>query len=104
MGAALVLFGVFQQCLCPLPFTQLIMDVCGGTIQLFLALTYVIWFTGLCKEEDHTCVYGNTGGTYLLLTQLFWLTAALFTRCMRPGRSERRKERQEQEQEDKDKK
>jgi len=92
-GATLLVFGFFKQCLCELPCSQSIMDVCGGTIQIFLALTYVIWHTGLCREDDNICNFGSTGGSYLILTQLFWLTAAIFTRCMRPGRSERRKER-----------
>jgi len=91
-GATLLVFGFFKQCLCELPCSQIVMDVCGGTIQIFLALTYVIWHTALCREEGNVCSFGSTGGSYLILTQVFWLLAAIFTRCMRPGRSERRKE------------
>ena len=85
-GVVLLFFGFFKQCLCPLPCTQPIMDISGGTVQIFLALVYVIWHTGLC--DDNYCTYGE-GTTYLILTQIFWLTAWMFTRCMRPGRKER---------------
>merc|ERR1712238_550260 len=72
-GATLLVFGFFQQCLCELPCSQTIMDVCGGTIQIFLALTYVVWHTSLCRESDNRCSFGSTGGSYLILTQIFWL-------------------------------
>jgi hypothetical protein len=88
-GACLLLFGVFKQCLCPLPGTQLVMDVSGGIVQIMLALVYVIWATEACNVFQ--CTFGN-GGTYLVLTQLFWMLAACFTRWMRPGRYERRDE------------
>jgi hypothetical protein len=88
-GAILLVFGFFQQCLCPLPCTQLLMDVSGGLVQLMLALVYVIWATDACGVFQ--CSFG-VGGTYLVLTQVFWLLAACLTRFMRPGRYERRDE------------
>ncbi|KAG7351668.1 hypothetical protein IV203_007716 [Nitzschia inconspicua] len=81
------------RCLRPLPCTQRIMDVCGGLGQLFLGLVYVVWLTEACNQ--YQCTFG-TGGTYLILTQVFWMAAASFTRCMRPGRYERRDEIQAQ--------
>jgi hypothetical protein len=39
-GATLLVFGFFKQYLCPLPCcSQIIVDICVGTIQIFLALT-----------------------------------------------------------------
>lgn len=88
-GAVLLLFGVFKQCLCPLPCTQLIMDISGSMVQIMLALVYVLWVTEACNRFQ--CTFGQ-GGTYLVLTQIFWMAAACCTRCMRPGRYERRDE------------
>lgn len=88
-GAILLVFGFFKQFLCPLPCTQLLMDICGGSIQFFLVLVYVIWASEAC--DVYQCTFGD-GGTYLVLTQIFWMLAACFTRCMRPGRYERRQE------------
>jgi hypothetical protein len=93
-GATLLVFGFFKQYLYPLPFSQMMMDICGGTIQIFLAGLGFIMLTSLC--DDNQCSYGQ-GETYLISTKVFWLTAACFTRCMRPGRYERRKERLEEE-------
>ncbi|KAG7365766.1 hypothetical protein IV203_028436 [Nitzschia inconspicua] len=92
-GAIMFVFGFFKQCLRPLPCTQRIMDVCGGLGQLFLGLVYVVWLTEAC--DQYQCTFG-TGGTYLILTQVFWMASASFTRCMRPGRYERRDEIQAQ--------
>jgi hypothetical protein len=88
-GAILLVFGVFKQCLFPLPATQLLMDVSGGLVQIMLALVYVLWATEACNVFQ--CTFGK-GGTYLVLTQFFWLLAAGFTRWMRPGRHDRRDE------------
>mmetsp|Transcript_25503 Transcript_25503/g.60328 ORF Transcript_25503/g.60328 Transcript_25503/m.60328 type:complete len:209 (+) Transcript_25503:382-1008(+) len=107
-GAILLVFGVFKQCICPLPCTQLLMDVSGTFVQIMLALVYVIWLTEACNQ--YYCTYGQ-GGTYLVLTQIFWLGASCFTRCMRPGRYERRDEiaaakqkKKQQQQEEKERK
>lgn len=88
-GAILLVFGVFRQYIIPLPCTQLLMDVSGGCVQITLSLVYVIWLTDACNT--FYCTFGQ-GGTYLILTQCFWLGASCFTRCMRPGRHERRDE------------
>jgi hypothetical protein len=66
------------------------MDLSGAFVQIMLALVYVIWLTEACANSFY-CTAGD-GGIYLPLTQLFWLAASCFTRCMRPGRHERRDE------------
>lgn len=88
MGMVLFVFGFMRQCCCPLPFTQILMDLSASFIQAFLAMTYAAWATESC--DKNTCTYGE-GSILLLLTQIFWLLAGMFTRCMRPGRRERRK-------------
>lgn len=88
-GLILTVFGFFKQCLCPLPCSQLLMDLSGFTVQIMLALVYVIWASKAC--DNFQCTWGQ-GGTYLVLTQIFWLGASCFTRCMRPGRHDRRDE------------
>ncbi|KAL3893380.1 MAG: hypothetical protein SGARI_008207 [Bacillariaceae sp.] len=88
-GLVLLVFGFFKQCLCPLPWSQLLMDLSGFSIQIMLALVDVIWMSKAC--DNYQCTWGQ-GGTYLVLTQIFWLGAGCFTRCMRPGRYERRDE------------
>ena len=88
-GLVLLVFGFFKQCLCPLPCSQFLMDLSGFSVQIMLALVYVIWLSKAC--DSYQCTYGR-GGTYLVLTQIFWLGASCFTRCMRPGRHERRDE------------
>jgi hypothetical protein len=88
-GGILLVFGFFKQCIIPLPCTQKLMDLSATFVQIFLGLVYVIWWTDLCDE--FYCSYGN-GSINLILTQLFWLAAGIFSRCMRPGRYERRDE------------
>jgi hypothetical protein len=88
-GLVLLLLGFFKQCLCPLPCSQLLMDLSGFSVQIMLALVYVLWHTRAC--DMYQCTNGR-GGTYLFLTQILWLGASCFTRCMRPGRYERRDE------------
>jgi hypothetical protein len=109
-GAILFVFGFFKQCLFQLPCTQMLMDLSATCVQIMLALVYVVWATDACDE--YYCSYGK-GGTYLILTQIFWMAAGCFSRCMRDGRSERRKEdrasgkdeeRKRQKEEDKKKK
>jgi hypothetical protein len=65
------------------------MDLSATCVQITLALVYVIWWSDVC--DDFYCQYGD-GATYLILTQIFWLAAGIFSRCMRPGRWERRDE------------
>ena len=90
-GGVLLVFGFFKQCLCKLPFTQPLMDLSATGVQICLALVYVIWLSDAC--DQYYCSYG-LGGTYLILTQIFWLIAGCFSRCMRDGRSERKKQEQ----------
>jgi hypothetical protein len=87
-GAILFVFGFFKQCLCALPCTQILMDLSSTCVQIMLALVYVIWLSEAC--DLYVCVYGN-GATYLIVTQLLWLAAGCFSRCMREGRRERNK-------------
>lgn len=88
-GGMLFVLGFFKQCLFPLPCSQRLMDLSSTVIQVCLALVYVMWMSNACDE--YVCNYGK-GGTLLILTQIFWLAAGCFTRCMRGGRYERRDE------------
>lgn len=88
-GALLFVMILFKQCIVPLPCSQFIMDISSTMVQVSLALVYVIWMSNACDE--YFCEYGS-GSTYLILTQIFWLAAGCFTRCMREGRWERRDE------------
>ena len=90
-GGILLVFGFFKQCIIPLPCSQLIMDLASTLTQVCLALVYLVWLSETCKE-DYDCTWGDSG-ILLILTQVFWLAAGCFTRCMRPGRRERAKER-----------
>jgi hypothetical protein len=87
-GGILLVFGFFKQCLFPLPCTHLLMDLAATGVQICLALVYVIWMSEAC--DMYQCVYGN-GATYLVATQGLWLIVGCFSRCMRDGRSERRR-------------
>jgi preprotein translocase subunit SecY len=71
-GAILLVFGFFKQCLCPLPCSQLLMDLLSTCVQIMLASVYVVWLTDACDE--YYCNYGD-GAIYLILTQIFWLAA-----------------------------
>jgi hypothetical protein len=88
-GAILFGLGFFKQCIIPLPFTQPLMDLSSILTQVCLALVYFVWLSDAC--DTFRCTYGD-GGTLLILTQIFWLGAGCFSRCMRPGRFERRDE------------
>jgi hypothetical protein len=88
-GGILFVFGFFKQCLFDLPCSQKLMDLSATCVQIMLALVYVVWWTEAC--DYYYCSYGK-GATYLILTQIFWMAAGCFSRCMRDGRSERRKE------------
>lgn len=85
-GGILLVFGFFQQCIIPLPCTQLLMDLSATGVQICLALVYVIWLSDAC--DIYQCAYGN-GAWYLVATQILWLIVGCFARCMREGRSER---------------
>jgi hypothetical protein len=88
-GCILFVFAFMKQCIIPLPCSQRIIDLSSTLVQVSLALVYVMWMSDAC--DRYFCDYGN-GGTLLILTQVFWLAAGCFTRCMRPGRFERRDE------------
>ena len=85
-GGVLLVYGFFKQCLCPLPCTQLLMDISSTGVQICLALVYVIWLSEAC--DLYKCISGD-GVSYLVCTQILWLIAGCFSRCMREGRSER---------------
>ena len=88
-GGLLFVLIFFKQCIFPLPCSQFLMDISSTMVQVSLALVYVIWMSNAC--DVYYCQYGQ-GSTYLILTQIFWLGAGCFTRCMRDGRWERRDE------------
>ena len=89
-GAILAFYATCQQCICPLPCSQLVLDLSSTLTQVCLALVYLVWGSDVCKQQFN-CYYGDSGGL-LIATQVFWLAAGCFTRCMRDGRHERRDE------------
>lgn len=91
LGCILTTFAFFKQCLCPLPCSQIIMDISGLMLQISLALVWPMIRSQVC--ETYGCSWGN-GATALLLAQIFFFAASIFSRCMREPRYERRKERQ----------
>lgn len=93
-GCILTFFGFFNQCLCPLPCGQRLMDISGVGVQLSLALTWPMIRSSVC-DENGGCRWGD-GATALLLAQLFFFFASVFSRCMREPRYERRKEDKEE--------
>lgn len=97
LGCILTVFAFFKQCLCPLPCSQLIMDISGFMLQISLALVWPMIRSEVC--EKFGCRWGN-GATALLLTQIFFFAASIFSRCMREPRYERRKERQNERKEE----
>jgi len=88
-GGILLVLAFFKQCIVPLPCTQRLMDLSATLVQVCLALVYLVWGSEIC--DTYHCFYGDQG-TLLILTQVFWLAAGCFSRCMRPGRFERRDE------------
>lgn len=89
-GCILAVFAFFNQCLCPLPCTQRILDLCGLGVQVGLSLTWPMIRSDVC-DEFGGCSWGN-GATALLFSQLFYLAASVFTRCMREPRYKRRQD------------
>jgi hypothetical protein len=87
-GSVLALFAFFNQCLCPLPCTQPILDFSGVALQISLALTWPMVRTSAC-DEFGGCTWDD-GATSLLLSQVFYFCASIFTRCMREPRWKRR--------------
>ena len=93
-GGIFFLFVFFKQCLCKLCCTQPILDMCALFTQLCLGLVYVLWLTDSC--ELYKCTYGE-GADWLWLSQICWLVAGVLARCMRDGKSERKKKELEEE-------
>ena len=90
LGCILTFFGFFKQCLCPLPCSQIIMDISGVALQISLALVWPMIRSDVC--QTYGCRWGG-GATALLLAMIFFFAASIFSRCMREPRYERKKER-----------
>ena len=88
-GVLMSVLVVFKQCIIPLPCHQRLVDLSSVVIQVGLALVYLMWRSDAC--DVYVCNYGK-GGTLLICTQVLWLAAGCFSRCMRDGRYERREE------------
>jgi len=93
-GGIFFLFVFCKQCLWKLCCTQPILDMCSLFTQLCLGLVYVLWLTDSC--ELYKCTYGE-GADWLWLSQICWLVAGVLARCMRDGKSERKKKELEEE-------
>jgi len=97
LGCIFTFFAFFKQCLCPLPCGQLIMDISGIGVQISLALVWPMIRSNVCQTLG--CSWGG-GATALLLAQIFFFAASIFSRCMREPRYERRKERRDEHKEE----
>jgi hypothetical protein len=87
-GSILALFVLFNQCLFPLPCSQKIVDISGGLTQLSLVLCWPMVRTSAC-DKFGGCSWDD-GATMLLVSQLFYFFANVFTRCMREPRYKRK--------------
>ena len=94
LGCIFTFFGFFKQCLCPLPCSQIIMDISGVGVQISLALVWPMIRSNVCKTFG--CRWGG-GATALLLTQIFFFAASIFSRCMREPRYERSRKAEREE-------
>ena len=97
LGCILTFFGFFKQCLCPLPCSQIIIDISGVAVQISLALVWPMIRSDVCQTYGG-CRWGG-GATALILAQIFFLAASIFTRCMREPRYERRKQQRKEQEE-----
>lgn len=88
-GTILLTFIFCQQYLMPLPCSQCFMDMSALSVQICLGLAHFVWYTDVCFH--YQCSYGP-GMTYLISAQGCWFFAGFFSRCMRPGRWDRRDE------------
>jgi hypothetical protein len=102
LGCILTFFGFFKQCLCPLPCSQIIIDISGVAVQISLALVWPMIRSDVCQTYGG-CRWGG-GATALILAQIFFFVASIFSRCMREPRYERRKQRKEEHKEEQVKK
>ncbi|CAB9496201.1 expressed unknown protein [Seminavis robusta] len=94
-GCILAVFGFFNQCLCPLPCSQKILDLSGVGVQIGLALTWPMIRSSVCDNHGG-CRWGDDAAA-LLLSQIFYLAASIFNRCMREPRYKRRQEERQEE-------
>lgn len=92
-GCALLFFGGFRQFFCKLPCTRLVLTISNIGVQIMLALVWVVHANGMCNETK--CSWGE-GASFLLSTQLLYLGAGIFTRCLPEPRYERSKEEQKE--------
>lgn len=88
-GAAILFFGTFKQCICNLPCSGLILSISHLGVQIMLSLVWVVHLNQVCDKTS--CSWGE-GATYLLTTQLLYLGAGIFTRCLPEPRYKREKE------------
>ena len=95
LGIVLAVYGFFNQCLCPLPCHQKIMDLSGLGIQVGLILTWPMIHSSVC-DEFGGCSWAS-GSTALVFTHIFYFSASVFSRCMREPRYRRRQEEKEDE-------
>ena len=54
LGCILTFFGFFKQCLCPLPCSQIIMDISGVALQISLALVWPMIRSDVCQVRELT--------------------------------------------------
>lgn len=62
-GCILTFFAFFNQCLCPLPLGQKLMDISGVMVQISLALTWPMIRSSVC--DRYGCSWGS--GEYCLI-------------------------------------
>eukprot|EP00980_Cylindrotheca_fusiformis_P019124 scaffold6472_cov75-Cylindrotheca_fusiformis.AAC.3 len=91
-GTFMMICALFQQYLCPLPKSQLLMDISALGAQVCLGLVYALWHSKLCSEYE--CSRGENF-FYLFIAEALWGLAWIFTRFMRPGKRARQNEIQE---------
>lgn len=87
-GCAIFFFGGFKQCICNLPCAGLILTISHLGVQIMLSLVWVVHLNKICEQTY--CSWGE-GATYLLVTQLLYLGAGIFSRCLPEPRYKREK-------------
>eukprot|EP00980_Cylindrotheca_fusiformis_P019126 scaffold6472_cov75-Cylindrotheca_fusiformis.AAC.5 len=88
-GTFMMICALFQQYLCPLPKSQLLMDISALGAQVCLGLVYALWYSKLCSE--YKCSRGEKF-FYVFIAEALWGLAWIFTRFMRPGKRARENE------------
>lgn len=97
-GLIFAVFAFFNQCLCPLPCSQRIIDLSGVVVQIGLALTWPIIRSSIC-DSNGGCYWGD-GSWALFFAHIFYFAASVFSRCMRDPRYKRRQERKDQDEQE----